>query len=67
MRPVSERFLRTVRGSHTMTARARVVVPGQTGTDPTGTVIPILGGDVQLNGRADVRSALQWAARASAE
>ena len=59
MRPVSERFLRTVRGSHTMTARARVVVPGQTGTDPTGTVIPILGGDVQLNGRADVRSALQ--------
>lgn len=46
MRPVSAGFLRTVRGSHVMRARARVVAPGQTGTNPTGTVIPILDGDV---------------------
>ena len=59
MRPVSEAFLRTVRGSHTMTARARVVAPGQTGVNPTGTEVPILGGDVHLDGRADVRSTLQ--------
>lgn len=47
MRPVSAGFLRTVRGSHVMRSRAKVCAPGQTGTQPAGTEIPILGGDVQ--------------------
>lgn len=47
MRPVSAEFLRTVRGSHVMTARARVVSPGQSGTDPTGAEIAIVDGDVK--------------------
>lgn len=47
MRPVSPEFLRTVRGSHVMRSRARVVDPGQTGVDPTGTEIPIVDGDVK--------------------
>ncbi|MFD6640509.1 DUF5047 domain-containing protein, partial [Micromonospora chalcea] len=58
MRPVSERFLRTVRGSHRMVAEARIVAPGQTGVDPAGTTIPILAGDVQVDGAAQVRSTL---------
>lgn len=58
MRPVSDAFLRTVRGSHTMTAEARVVEPGQTGVDPDGEDLPILSGDVQVDGTANVRSTL---------
>lgn len=61
MRPVSDDFLRTVRGSHVMTARARVVERGQTGTNPTGTEIPIVDGDVayaaKVHGGAHVRGA----------
>jgi hypothetical protein len=58
MRPVSDRFLDAVRGSHRMVAEARIVAPGQTGVVPTGTVIPILDGDVQLDAAADVRSTI---------
>lgn len=73
MRPVSEEFLRTLRGSHRMVAEARIVAPGQTGVDPTGTTIPIIDGDVQVDGSAQVRSTLEittdgagmWPVRAS--
>lgn len=61
MRPVSEEFLRTVRGSHVMRSRARVVDPGQTGTDPAGTEIPIINGDVKstakVSGGLEVKGA----------
>ena len=56
MRPVSERFLRTIRGSHAMAARARIVTPGQTGTNPTGVEVGIIDGTVELDANADVRS-----------
>lgn len=56
MRPVTQRFLDTVRSSHRMVARARLVAPGQTGVSPTGTEIPILGGDVRFDATAQVRS-----------
>lgn len=59
MRPVSETFQETVRGSHVITARARIVETFQTGTAPTGTLVPILGGDVILDGSADVRGTLE--------
>lgn len=58
MRPVSATFLDVVRGSHRMCARARVVPPGQTGVDPDGEEVPILGGDVQLDASAKVRATL---------
>lgn len=58
MKPVTDAFLRAVRGSHQMTARARVVETFQTGTDPDGTEIAILDGDVQLAGGADIRATL---------
>jgi hypothetical protein len=58
MRPVSDAFLNAIRGSHRAVSQAIVVAPGQTGTDPTGTEITILSGDVQLDAKASVRSTL---------
>jgi hypothetical protein len=55
-----------------MVTSARVVTPGQTGVNPVGTDIPILDGDVVMDGTADVRSTLDlttdgglWPTRAS--
>jgi len=58
MRPVSDRFLSTVRGSHAMASRARVCAPGQTGVNPLGVEIPIVSGDVKLDSTADIRATL---------
>lgn len=58
MRPVSQAFFRTLRGSHVMTARATVCTAFQTGTAPAGTVIPIIAGDVVHDANADVRATL---------
>ena len=58
MRPTSDAFLRTLRGSHRVITRARVVETYQTGTDPDGTEIPIVAGDVALDASADVRATL---------
>lgn len=58
MRPVSDQFLATVRGSHQMASRARIVAPGQTGTDPSGLEIPIATGDVKLDSTAQIRGSL---------
>lgn len=58
MRPVSDRFLASLRGSHTMAVQAFVVAPGQTGTSPTGTELAVLGGDVTLSARAAIRATL---------
>lgn len=58
MRPVSAAFLTTLTGSHTMAARARVCTTFQTGTDPDGTLIPIIDGTVTVDGTADIRASL---------
>ena len=58
MRAVSERFLETLRGSHTAVSRARVCTSFQTGTNPTGTEIAVTGGDVKASATAEVRSTL---------
>lgn len=47
MRAVSAALLRTIRGSHVMRSRARAVMPGQQGVNPTGVELPIVDGDVQ--------------------
>ena len=59
MRPVSARFLETLRGSHTAVVRATVCSTYQTGTTPTGTVIDVIGGDVTSSAANLVRSTLQ--------
>lgn len=58
MRPVSDRFLRTVRKSHRMRARATVLDSYQDGTEPTGTTVPIVEGTVTIDSTADVWSTL---------
>lgn len=58
MRPVSAAFLRTIRGSHTMAARATVLTTFQTGTQPSGTEVPIIAGQATVDGTADIRSTL---------
>lgn len=58
MRAVSDAFLRTVKGSHSMVARAIVCSTFQTGTTPVGTEIPIFDGDVRMDGTAQIRATL---------
>lgn len=56
-----------------MVVEARVVTPGQTGVTPDGVVLDVVGGDVQLDATAEVRSTLdltmvgsgRWPTRAS--
>lgn len=54
MRPVSAAWGRTVTGSFTPVFRATVLDYFQTGTSPTGQRIPIVTGEVSLDGAADV-------------
>jgi hypothetical protein len=64
MRPVSDTWKRTVTGSHQMAARARLVTPGQTGTNPgplkeDGSPeyeLQLLDGDVEFDATAEVRA-----------
>lgn len=65
MRAVSARFLSTLRGSHLAVFRARVCPRGQTGVDPDGVEIPVLGGDVISSSKAAVRSTLSLATSAA--
>lgn len=58
MRPVSQKFLDSLNGSGGDVFQALVVEPGQTGAEPTGTEIAILGGDVQLDANSAIRSTL---------
>lgn len=59
MRPVSERFLATLTGSHNIAVRLRAVPSGQTGTNPTSALTLIcLGGDVQMSASASIRSSI---------
>lgn len=58
MYPVSERFQATITGSHLAVVRARVCPPGQTGPDPVGEDVAILGGDLQMDASAEVKASL---------
>src|SRR5690606_9542139 len=49
---------RTIGGSHVLRAEARVVTEPQTGPEPDGADLPILAGEVELDGTADVRGTL---------
>jgi hypothetical protein len=71
MRPVEPRFLKAVRGSHRMAARARVIEPGSTGTNPgplddmgrPENEVPILAGDVKHDATAEIRATLDLTTR----
>lgn len=55
MRAVSTNFLDALRGSHSMVSRVLVLTEFQTGTQPTGTEIEIIDGEVSSDSSADVR------------
>ncbi len=72
MRPATDSFLASLRGSHTMASRCTLVAPGQTGTSPTGVPVPsvdlggrlpVLTGDVSTDMTADVQSTLDLTTR----
>jgi hypothetical protein len=57
VRPVSTRFLETLRGSHKMFTRVRALTEFQTGVAPiNGVELNVVGGSVSLDGDSDVRS-----------
>jgi len=56
VRAVSRAWKRTVAGSYRPAFRAVLTESFQTGSDPTGTELEILGGAVTLDGLADVRT-----------
>lgn len=61
MRPVTDAFLRSLRGSHRMCARATVVSGFPTGVSPVGDTIPVESGDVQYDASAKIRANLDLA------
>lgn len=58
MLPVSTAFLASVRTSHRITSRARIITPGATGADPPGIDLAVIDGSVTLDATADVRGRL---------
>jgi hypothetical protein len=58
MRPVSDRLLRTIRGSHKSTSRAKLMTTFQTGVTPTGDDVPVINGDVTSDANANIQSTL---------
>lgn len=58
IRPVSDAFLAAVTGSHLVAFRATALSSYQEGVSPSGTQIPVIGGDVTLDATADVRGTL---------
>lgn len=58
MKTITAAFASSIRGSHQMVARARVVSEFQTGVNPSGVEIPILSGDVQMDASSSVRGTL---------
>lgn len=59
MRPVSEQFLLTLRGSHNAFTRVQVLTSFQTGVAPVGgTEINVIDGIVSQDGAADIRSSV---------
>lgn len=55
MRPVTDQFLSTVRGSHRMATVVKLVTTYQEGVDPDGDELDVIRGDVMLDADADVR------------
>lgn len=69
MRPVSQKFLTSVGGSHRMAARARILAPGYNGVSPPLTgIIPIESGKItfdstaQIQGTLDLTTSQSWPA-----
>jgi|SRR3982751_5192691 len=58
MRPVSDRFLDAVKGSHKIAVRALALEPGQSGTQPDGIELAVISGKIKFDYGAAVRAML---------
>jgi len=58
MRPVTDRFLNAIKGSHKIAFRALALEPGQTGTQPVGTELAVVAGKVTYSWAAPIRAML---------
>ncbi|GHG97554.1 DUF5047 domain-containing protein [Amycolatopsis roodepoortensis] len=72
MRPATDSFLASLRGSHTMATRCTLVAPGQTGVNPVGIPVPgvdldgrlpPISGAVNVDMTADIQSTLDLTTR----
>lgn len=59
MRPVTDRFLNAVRGSHKIAVKALALEAGQSGTQPTGVELKALSGNVKYEWSAAIRATLE--------
>lgn len=58
MRTVSRAWARTITTSHTPLIQARSILTYQTGSSPTGDLLTVLDGEVEVDGTARIRSTL---------
>lgn len=58
MRPVSDRFLNAVTGSHKIAVKALALEPGQSGVEPVGVELKIVSGDVKFEWSSAIRATL---------
>lgn len=65
MRPVSGRFLDTLRGSHSVSTTLTVCETYQTGNAPAGTTIGLIDGDIRWDADATIRGVLTLTTDAS--
>lgn len=58
MRPVTDRFLKTMTGSHKLAVRALALEPGQSGTQPDGVELAVVSGKVKFSYTSPIRAML---------
>lgn len=65
MRPVTDRFIEAVKGSHRIAFKALALEPGQSGTQPEGIELAVIGGSVKYEWNAAVRASLDLTVQAT--
>jgi hypothetical protein len=58
MRPASDQFFETIRGSHRIAVRALALDAGQSGTQPVGTALDVQSGSVKYDWTQPIRATL---------
>ena len=66
MRPVSDRFVEAIKGSHKMTVKAYALEAGQTGTQPDGVELAVVSGSVKYDFNAPIRASLDLVVKPTA-
>lgn len=59
MRPISNRYRTTLRGSHSAVTQVLVTESGESGVNPSGTELEVISGDVEMDATAEVRATVE--------